>query len=456
MGAHRRPALLRRLAAFLDAHREIEPGARMLVAVSGGPDSAALVLALAELAPARAIALTAAHVRHGLRGAAGDADADVADDLARQAGVPMVSSSVALRDGPGLEARARQARYDALEELADRTGATWIATGHTRHDQAETVLMRLVRGSGRRGLGGIRAVRGRIVRPMLDVGRTDVRVYLAARGVRPAVDATNADLRHLRNRVRRLVLPLLAQECNPRVVEHLAALADRLADEDDLLAAQAARRAVALGVGEQLPVTVGQEHPALARRIVRSWLEAPERPMPTDRHVRRVLALAGGSGRQTAVPGPGRVVREGDVLVWRSGREADPGEPFCESIAAGGVVSSRSGRWVLTLGKEEPPEATAPPPPRSSDRAVFDAERLPAPLVVRSPRPGDRIHLAQVGTRKVSDVLIDAKVPREARPHTPLLAAGETVLWVAGVARSSAAPVEATTRRVVEARLRSR
>jgi len=454
MGAHRRPTLLRRLAAFLDAHPEVAGGSRILVAVSGGPDSAALLLALAELAPERAIALTAAHVRHGLRGAAGDADAEVAQDLARQSGVPLVSAPVALHGGPGLEARARQARYGALEALADRAGATWIATGHTRQDQAETVLMRLVRGSGRRGLGGIRAVRGRIVRPMLDVGRTDVRVYLAERGVHPAVDATNADLRHLRNRIRRLVLPLLAQECNVRIVEHLGALADRLADEDDLLAAEATRRATALGVGEHLPVTVGQEHPALARRIVCSWLEAPGRPMPTDRHVQGVLALARDGGRQTAVPGPGRVVREGDVLVWRSGREVDPGAPFCEAIEPGGTVSSQSGRWVLTLGRAEP--LAAPAPPHWCDRVLFDAERLPAPLVVRSARPGDRIHLARVGTRKVSDVLIDAKVPREARAHTPLLAAGETVLWVAGVARSSAAPVEPTTRRVVEARLLSR
>jgi tRNA(Ile)-lysidine synthase len=449
MGDHARPLLVRGVAAFLDAHPEVARGARLLVAVSGGADSMALLLSVAELAPERGLGVVAAHVAHGLRGPAGDADHDAVRDLAREIGVEFVARRLALADGPGLEARARTHRYAALREMADDAGAAWIATGHTRHDQAETVLMRLVRGSGRRGLGGMRAVRERLLRPLLGVGRTDVRVYLAGRHVRPVLDATNADLRHLRNRVRRLVLPLLEQECNPRVVEHLAALAARLAAEDDFLDAEASRRAQALGVGECLPVTVGLEHVALARRIVRQWLEASDRPMPSEQHVERVLRLAVAGGRQTAVPGPGRVVREGEALVWRPGRAAGATAPFCEAIEPGGVVRAPQGRWTVTLGRVT--LAGAARAPISHDHVVFDADQVPARLLVRSPRPGDRIHLANVGTRKVSDVLIDAKVPREARPETPLLSDGETVLWVAGVARSSAAPVQAATRRVVEA-----
>jgi tRNA(Ile)-lysidine synthase len=442
------PVLVRRLAAALDGPDGPGGGAQLLVAVSGGPDSTALLAALAELAPERGLRLAAAHVDHGLRGPESAADRERAARLAHALGVPFCWRQAAVAPGPGVEARARRARYAALEALARETGAARIVTGHTRDDQVETVLLRLLRGAGRSGLAGMRACRGLLWRPLLAVTRADVRRFLAERGLDFAVDRSNADLRHVRNRVRRLLVPWLEAEFNPRLGPELAALAARLDDEERFLAAAARARAAALAAGPALAVAVGAEPPALGRRIVHTWLTAQTGRTATAHHVERILDLARDRARgPVAVPGPARVVREGEWLWCRPGREA-PAEPFEAPIAPGERVGDPRGRWVLALSAPRPASAEdlAGAGPR---RAVFDADALPPTLRVRTPRPGDRVHLAHVGTRKLQDVLVDAHVPREARRGLPLLVGGETVLWVAGVVRSSAALLGPGTRRVV-------
>ncbi len=444
------PVLVRRLAAALAGPGGPGAGEHLLVAVSGGPDSTALLAALAQLAPGRGLGLTAAHVDHGLRGAEGAAEADAVAALATRLGVPFVRRAVTVPAGPDLEARARRARYQALARVAQEVGARRIVTGHTQDDQVETVLLRLVRGAGRRGLGAMRPVRGRVWRPLLAATRADVRRFLAERGLGFAVDRTNADLRHARNRVRRLLVPLLRAEFNPRLGPALAALAERLRDEDDFLAAAAAGRARELVVGEHLRTAVAEEPPALARRIVRSWLERGARRGVGAVHVARVLALAAGGERgAVAIPGPARVVREGDVLVRRSGRAAEPSS-FAFEIGPGRTVVHPAGGWRVAFSAARARgagEARA----AGMAHALFDADALPGGLVLRSPAPGDRVRLLAGGTRKLQDVLVDAKVPRERRALLPVLAAGAEILWVPGLARGAGAPVGPATTRVVEA-----
>jgi tRNA(Ile)-lysidine synthase len=444
------PVLVRRLAAALDAPGGPAAREHLLVAVSGGPDSTALLAALAELAPGRGLGLTVAHVDHGLRGAEGAAEADRVAALAARLGVPFVRRAAAVPAGPDLEARARGARYQALVGLADEVGAQRIVTGHTQDDQVETLLLRLLRGAGRRGLGGMRPVRGRLLRPLLAATRADVRRFLAERGLDFAVDRTNADLRHARNRVRRLLVPLLRAEFNPRLGPALAALAERLRDEDDFLATAAAARARELVVGDHLRTAVVAEAPALARRIVRSWLERGARRGVGAGHVARVLALAAGRERGAiAIPGPARVVREGDVLVRRPGRAPAP-SAFAFEIGPGRTVVHPAGGWRVAVS---PPRArrAGETRPTGAARALFDADQLPGGLVLRSPARGDRVRLLAGGTRKLQDVLVDAKVPRETRALLPVLAAGPEILWVPGLARGAGAPVGPTTTRVVEA-----
>lgn len=441
------PSFVRALRAGLAT---VASGEHLLVAASGGTDSTALLAAVAALAAAHGWTVTAGHVDHGLRGAESDADRDRVRALAAAVGVGCVVRRAPVAAGTGLETRARRSRYRTLITMAQDVGATRILTAHTADDQAETVLLRLLRGGGRGSLGGIRPHRGRFLRPVLGATRSDVRRYLAECSLSAGVDRSNASLGHARNRLRRLALPFLATEFNPRLIPALAALATRLRDEDELLATLAAGRAAALVDGRGLDVAVAAEPPALARRIVRRWLEQGSRRGVHAGHVERVLALAGGTGRgNVAVPGAARVVRDGTRLVRRPGREAVPAA-FAFPVTAPGTIDGPAGTWRLRLS---PPRdrRSDEPLPADARHAVFDAEALASTLTVRSPRPGDRVHLARVGTRKLQDILVDARVGREARSVVPLLEANGVILWVAGVVRGSGAMIGPTTRRVIEA-----
>jgi tRNA(Ile)-lysidine synthase len=440
---------VRTLAAALDGPAGPARGEHLLVAVSGGPDSTALLAALAELAPARAFRITAACIDHGLR-AESAAEAAAVVQLGARLGVPVVTRGAPVVPGSGLEARARRTRYRALAALAAEVGATRIVTAHTADDQAETVLLRLARGAGRGGLGGMRPARGRLLRPLLGATRADVRRFLAERDLIAALDRSNADLRHARNRMRRLVVPLLREEFNPRVVTAVAALAARLRDEDDVLDAVATARLSALAADDALSVAVADEPPALGRRIVRAWLARGSRRGADARHVERVLALATGAGRGVvAIPGPARVLREGDRLVRRVGRAPRP-STFRVDVAPGTVVLHPSGCWRLTLSAPRQRRADELRPADAA-HALFDAAALPTELCVRSPRAGDRVALLGGPTRKLQDVLVDAKVPRESRPRVAVLAGDDgEIFWVAGLVRGRGAAVTPSTTMIVD------
>jgi len=278
--------------------------------VSGGPDSTGLLLVLTRLRRKLGIELVAAHVNHALRGGESDADEACARDTAARLGVPFVRVALPadLARGANLEARARALRYAALRELAERHGCTAIATGHTLDDQAETVLMRLIRGSSGRGLGAIRPRRADgVIRPLIECRRGDVAAVVRGAGLDSRTDQSNRDPRFLRTHVRERVLPLLA-ELNPSIARACANLA---------AAARAERRAVAEWVDGQLAVGASattldvawllRAAPAVRPLLVRRWLlrgGVAARAL-TARHAHAVLRLAEAArGRaETHLPG---------------------------------------------------------------------------------------------------------------------------------------------------------
>lgn len=447
----RRSRLLGALEAACRAPTAPPPGADLLVAVSGGPDSTALLVGLVALAPPRRWRLTAVHVAHGLRGSASERERAQVAQLAAVLQVAHVERNVPVAAGSNLEARARRARYAALQEVARSTGAARIAIAHTADDQAETVLLRLLRGSGRGGLGGMKPLHGILWRPLLDVRRSDVLRFLAETGHPAAVDHSNADLRHARNRIRRLLVPLLEAEWNPAIVPALGHLARRLREEDRVLEAMARRQYRRLRAGSALDATgVAALPPGLARRVIRFWLNAAGSRTPSAVHLEQAFALATGRSRgHVAVPGPARVLRAGRHLVRRPGVSATL-RSFEAPLAPGALVVHPAAGWRLRLGTLRP-RGASDPAVLDARHAVFDAVALPLPLRLRSPRPGDRITLPGVGTRKVQDVLVDAHVPREDRPGVPVLDAAGTIVWIAGVARAAMALVVNDTHTVLDA-----
>lgn len=302
------------------ARRLLAPGQRVIVAVSGGADSVALLLALKDAATRLRIHIDAAHFDHRLRGADSDADAAFVADVADRLGVPFhPGRAAAPLSGPAIEARARRERYAFLDGLAARLGAERIATAHTADDQAETVLMRLLRGSGADGLQAIRFRRGRIVRPLLECTRADVLAHLSAAQQAFREDASNADRRFLRNRVRHDVLPALAR-VNPRVHAALARTATVIQDEHRLLD-RAARRALAAdGMVDADGLSLdrlGRLAAPLRLRVVRRWLAGAGVGGLTHERLEAVLAVARSGDRSAAgdLPGGWRVTRSDGRLV---------------------------------------------------------------------------------------------------------------------------------------------
>jgi len=445
--------LLQQIRKTVTRYEMLAPGDRVLIALSGGPDSVALLGALVALAPQFGIGVCAAHLNHGLRGEESLRDQCCAVEVARRLGVPcVVGCSAVLHSGPNLEARARRERYAFLTRTATEQRCTKIATGHTRDDQAETILMRLLRGTGSDGLAAIRAVRdGQIIRPLIECSRAAVLDYVRRRALPFCEDSSNRDTRFLRNRIRHEILPLL-QAVNPAAVRNAAAAAQGVTDELVWLRQQDERLlAAALAADGSLAVAAvrGAEMP-WRTRLVRAWLRHLHGDVAglQRAHFQAVVELARGqrpNGR-VRLPGGQWVVREYTQLRCLAATPPEAPE-LAQVLAIGATVCLRSG-WRIRAACEA--VSVEWQRPRSLFEAAADASAVAAPLVVRTVRPGDRIQpLGLRGHRKLQDVLVDRKIPLAARRLCPVVELEGEVLWVPGVMRSNRALVTAETRVVV-------
>jgi tRNA(Ile)-lysidine synthase len=413
----------------------------VVAGLSGGPDSVAMLDALLVLAPARGLRVVAAHLDHGLRPGAKD-DAAFCRELCRRLGVSLREGSAdvagrAERDGGGVEEAAREERYEFLRGVKEEEEAAAIAVAHTRDDQAETLLLRLLRGAGRRGLAAMRERSGDLWRPLLAVSRAEVLAHLRARELPSREDPTNADPSFLRNRVRAELLPYLESRLNPSARETLARAAGLLAEEDDLLSELAEALWTRVARPDAGAVLLDREAlrsapRALARRAVRRALEETGGLRGVGHgHVEKSLALAAGaSGRRLPLPG-GReaFVRFGEIRI--GARELAAG-PFLIELPVPGRVDLPGGRTVLARPAQGPASA-------GKNSAVVAAPE--GPLVVRSRRAGDRVRAGH-GDVSLKRYLIDRRVPADLRPRLPLVAAGHRVVWVPGQPAPPAAPGE--------------
>ena len=447
-------------AAAIRRSGMLRGGESVLVAVSGGADSVALLDVLRSLAAEWSLTLHAVHVDHGLRSGAA-ADADFVRELCAQWHVPVHVERVAVRREPpweGLEAEARRARYGAFREVARRAGAQRIATAHTADDQAETVLMRILEGAGPRGLAGIAATRGMLIRPLLDARRADVEAHLHARGLAWVEDESNRDPRFLRNRIRHEVLPFLAEAIGPSVVDRLVRSATLVRSMVEDLERAAAHELSRLGArapeGFVLRVSDLTTLPhELAAETVRCAGRELGHRAALRRHAHEAL-------RRLLEPGLARgCLRMGGLIVERSGRWLRVGSPRLlplvprDLLVPGAIALPEIASVLEARCFARPPGYAAP---RERRVAAFDADLLPERLHIRARRAGDRF--APFGgppERRLKSLFIDAGVPRWARPRVPLVEAAGDIVWVAGLRRGAAAPVGPGTRRILEVTLRS-
>lgn len=445
--------LLLRVRATLQRFRMLSRGETMVVGASGGPDSTALVHVLASLAGELGIRVHVAYFDHGLRQDASE-DASLVAELSSTLGLPYHvghgdTRAHANAERCSLEDAARRLRYTFLVGVARAQGAEAVATGHTLDDQAETVLMRLLRGSGLRGLAGIPPVRRhdgvRLIRPLLETPRMEVMAYLERHGLRWREDPTNRDLTFLRNRVRTVLLPVL-EGYNPHVRQALARLATLLREDADALDELAAAR-----IGEVLrregdAIRIAREDlerfpVAVQRRALREairWLRGNDRGVGfVHLEGARRLAVEGLPGQRAELPGGLWVVRTADAVEVTVRADVSPVEaPRYRLEVPGSVAAPEFGVYLVAreVSWEEPgvQDLAARPSPHA---IVVDPVRLGTVVTVRSPQPGDRFRPVGMGghAKLVADFLREAGVPRHRRRWVPLLVTDQgEVVWVVG------------------------
>ncbi|TDI13454.1 MAG: tRNA lysidine(34) synthetase TilS [Acidobacteria bacterium] len=428
----------------VEQHRMFRAGQRVLVAVSGGPDSTALLHLLVSLARSMSLELHVAHLDHSLRGPDSRQDRRFVESMARDLGLPC---TVHVRDVPqgsrtGLsEGRARELRYRFLGQLAQQLGAQRIATGHTRDDQAETVLLHLVRGAGTRGLAGIPPVRDPYVRPLLQAPRAEVEAWLRGQGVPWREDASNHDRRFLRNRVRHELLPLLERDYRSGVRSRLASTAELLREDQELLEQLAAghyrRLAEPCPGGVALDADGVSGLPAaLAGRVLRrAYREArPSEYAPGCRTVAglRVMAAEISSGARD-LPGGLEALREGSRLILRHRPPRQPAKPFRATAVVPGRLAWPEAGISLKMQEVDRGGLCSDIRQESREIAHLDLGRTGRHLELRSRRPGDAFYpLGLGGRKKLQDFLVDAGIPRRDRDFVGLLTAGDEVVWLVG------------------------
>lgn len=469
--------LTTKILRTIQRHLMVTPDSRVLVGLSGGADSVAMLSALHELRHSLGIELVAAHLDHGLRAEASD-DQAFCRALAAELDVAFVSGQVdvsgrARAAKRSIEAEARDARYAFLSDTATETRCTAIAVGHTMDDQAETLVMRLARGSSCRGLSSVYPVVHQgdtaIIRPLLEVSRREILDYLDERGLAHREDPSNRDRRFTRNRVRHDVLPLIARELNGNLVQTLARSADILRDEEAFMegrASEAFAHAAKTEDGRlKLSVTnLREHHPAIRRRMTRLAVESVlgDTHNLTAEHVADVLKLLdnGKSGRVIHLP---RLTAERsfDALEFSPRGARDRREPgtngyngFDYRLSIPAELRIEECRGLLTAHLMESVRARGEPdePVVAAGNAVLvGVENGLSELRVRSPRATDRFRpLGAPGSKPIMRYLMERKVAKRDRRHVPLVvrADRDEILWVAGHAVSEAARLGAGRRRL--------
>jgi tRNA(Ile)-lysidine synthase len=415
----------------------LEPGQNVGIAVSGGADSVCLLHVLLELAPRMGWRLTVLHLDHGLRGPESQADAEFVAGMAKSLGLRFLLQTGDLAGGENLEQAGRRARLDFFRLVIDSGAVDRVAVGHTRSDQAETVLYRFLRGSGTAGLAGIRPVIAPgIVRPLLAVSRTEVEAWLRVRGISWREDSTNASPRFARNRIRHCVLPDLQRDWNPALPEVLAHTAEWARDEEEYWDAQIGPLAARLLEQEDGAVQVRAEAiselpVAVARRLIREAIGRARGSLRSIdfRHVQAALDLAAPARGEGRCVLPGLEVRRS--LDWVRFSSAGGGGGYRLDLVVPSTVAIPGTRSEVSLELIEKPEtSTVSDNVYNDEMGCLDWDRLSGALELRNWQPGDRYQpLGSTGGKKLKTLFQQARIPVWDRSRWPVLLDRSNLVW---------------------------
>jgi tRNA(Ile)-lysidine synthase len=457
--------LIKIVRSTIRKYSMVDVGSGVVAGISGGPDSIALMHILHELATEMSFSVIVAHVDHGLREESKE-EAEFVREAASNLGLEIEVTRVAVQDlaacqDVSMEEAGRRARYSFFEGVRRRVGGSVIATAHHRDDALETFFLRIFRGSSITGLRGILPVRGNVIRPLIRATREEILDFLDEERIPFLVDPTNLASETDRNFIRNRLFPVI-QERFPRFGITLGRTLELVGSEEEFLNAQStalSRRVVSRAEdGLELDASeIALQPKVLGARIVREALYRLSGPNTrwTRRHVDAILAALVAENPSARLDLPGEITfrREYDRAFLEKRKSEDRAYAFDVTVDGPGTVEVpyRRTRIAFRILREKPSMKELL---GGLTAAFFDAQGVPFPLTLRSPLPGDRFRpWGMRGTRKLSEVLIDRKVPMHLRRGIPVLMKGRRILWVPGVGRSNDAPVTAQTKRVLKVEL---
>lgn len=433
--------LVEKTAAAIKKHHMLSGGETVLIGLSGGPDSVCLTAVLDKLRRSLVLKLHALYIDHGLRPGETPAETAFCRSLCEGMGIAFHVEQVEVKPyarqrGTGLQEAARELRYRALDAVARSVGAHRVALGHNLDDQAETLVMRLLRGTGPGGLAGIPPVRDNIIRPLMEVERSEIEDFLKREHIIPVVDSSNLREDYLRNRIRSSLMPLL-REINPGINLTLCRTAEILREEEryfGLAVTKAMMKLVTrktdLGIELFLSPLENMDR-VILRRVLRRAVEETRGLRGIGFvHIEDIIRLIaeGRPGDRIHLPGGIRAIRKYSTLLMTS---ESPARLGTYTIHGEGEVALRESSMVIKARVAEEAPGT---PTDARSTAVLDADRAPFPLTVRPRKRGDFFHPQGLGGRKkLQDYFVDEKVPRDERDSVPLVTSGGDIIWVAGM-----------------------
>ena len=452
--------MIKKVLKTIEKYKLIEKEDRVVVALSGGPDSTALLYALAQISKQLDFDIIAAHYNHGLRGTSSDEDEKYSQELATKFGLIFVSGKMDTKlrqKGVSPEDFYRKQRYQFLNKVAQDYNAQKIALGHNIQDQAETVLLNLLRGSGLEGLRGILPIReGKFIRPLIEVSRSEIIAFLSEAEISYCIDSSNQSNIYLRNKIRSELIPYLKDKFNPKIVGNLAQMAEILRQDDDYIRKSVQEALQSTYIQNQPDgISLNSEYvkglaPAIRLRLFKKILESlkPEKNGFSFSNIKALerLALTAESGKRISLPFGIEARREYDNLILSRDDACLKQVDYEYPVEIPGVIHIKEINRTISIDKTFRDKVDL----QSKSKVYLDLDKIKLPVILRNRRDGDRFQpLGMKGRQKIKSLFINQKIPRNKRNEVILLVDQDSVIWIENMHLSDRVKIAPQTKNVL-------